>query len=446
MKNFDVNVKLSFLGLLPFIVFVVIYLGTGIYLEFIGIEMAFYQLPASVAMLIASITGFFGFKGKFEDKIHSFVEGASQYDIILMCLIFLLAGAFSTLCKEIGSVESAANIGLKYIGSRWIISGIFLVTCFISFSSGTSVGAIVAIAPIAFEIASKVSINLNLMAAAVMCGSVFGDNLSLISDTTIVSSRTQGSKIIDLFKTSSIYAFPSAILTFFGFYFLSNNLSNIESLFSSSVDLIRVVPYLVIIILSLLGLNVFFVLFMGIVFVSVISIFYENLQFLYVMKKISEGFIGMSDLIFLSMLTGGVSFIVIKNGGFKWILVKLMTLIRGRRSAEFAIALLVSIFDIFLANNTIAILICGRVVKEISVKNKIPSYRSSSLLDIFSCVFQSFIPYGAQMIVLIGIFDGLVSPIGVISFLIYQLFLLIFVILSMFGLDIKNFSWAFTKN
>ena len=142
-----------------------------------GVEMAFYQLPASVAMFIASITGFLGFKGKFEDKIHSFVEGASQYDIILMCLIFLLAGAFSTLCKEIGSVEAVANIGLKYIGSRWIVSGIFLVTCFISFSAGTSVGAIVAIAPIAFEVASKSGVNLNLMAAAVMCGAVFGDNL-----------------------------------------------------------------------------------------------------------------------------------------------------------------------------------------------------------------------------------------------------------------------------
>ncbi|UGQ17417.1 Na+/H+ antiporter NhaC family protein [Borrelia sp. RT1S] len=446
MRNVDDKIRPNFLGMLPFIVFVVIYLGTGVYLEFRGVEMAFYQLPASVAMFIASITGFLGFRGKLEDKIHSFVQGASQYDIILMCLIFLLAGAFSTLCKEIGSVEAVANIGLRYIGSRWVVSGIFLITCFISFSAGTSVGAIVAIAPIAFEIASRIGSNLGLMAAAVMCGAVFGDNLSLISDTTIVSSRTQGSSIADVFKASFAYAFPAAIFTFFGFYFLSGDLTTVESLVSSSVDLIKVVPYLSVIVLSLLGLNVFFVLFVGILFVCVISIFYENLQFLYVMKKISEGFLGMGDLIFLSILTGGVSFVVIKNGGFKWVLVKLKTLIRGKCSAEFVIASLASVVDVFLANNTIAILICGKFAKEISVKNEISSCRSASLLDIFSCISQGFIPYGAQMIILIGFFDGLVSPMDIISFLIYHLFLLLFVILSMVGLDIKRFSWSFSRN
>ncbi|WKC58180.1 Na+/H+ antiporter NhaC family protein [Borrelia sp. P9F1] len=446
MKNIEFKIRPNFLGLLPFIVFVVIYLGTGVYLEFRGVEMAFYQFPASVAMFIASITGFLGFRGKLEDKIHSFVEGASQYDIILMCLIFLLAGAFSNLCKEIGSVEAVANVGLRYISSKWVVSGIFLVTCFISFSAGTSVGAIVAIAPIAFEIANKIGADLSLMAAAVMCGAVFGDNLSLISDTTIVSSRTQGSSITDVFKASFVYAFPSAIFTFFGFYFLSGDLANVESLVSSSVDLVKIVPYLAVIVLSLLGLNVFFVLFIGIVFVGIVSIFYENLQFLYVMKKISEGFLSMGDLIFLSILTGGVSFVVIKNGGFKWVLVKLKTLIRGKRSAEFVIASLASVVDVFLANNTIAILVCGKFAKEISVKNEISSCRSASLLDIFSCISQGFIPYGAQMIILIGFFDGLVSPMGIISFLIYHLSLLLFVILSMVGLDIKGFSWSFSRN
>ncbi|WP_445436091.1 Na+/H+ antiporter NhaC family protein [Candidatus Borreliella tachyglossi] len=456
MKNIDIYVKPRFLGLLPFIVFVVIYLGTGVYLEFRGVEMAFYQLPASVAMLIASITGFLSFKGKFEDKIHTFVEGASQYDIILMCLIFLLAGAFSTLCKEIGSVEAFASIGLRYVGTRWVVSGIFLVTCFITFAAGTSVGAIVTIAPIAFEVANRSGVNLSLMAAAVMCGSVFGDNLSLISDTTIIASRTQGSNIVDVFKASVVYALPAAILAFFGLYvisnkisnidFISNNINNAEVLIDNPLNLIKVAPYFVIVVLALTGLNVFFVLFVGIVIASVISIFNANLQFLDVMKKISEGFLGMGDLIFLSILTGGVSFIVIRNGGVSWILVKLKALIRGRSSAEFVIASLSSVVDVLLANNTVAILICGKVAKEISIENNIPPHRSSSLLDMFSCMFQGLIPYGAQMIILVRFFDGFVSPISIILFSIYQLFLLLFVILSIVGLDIKSFVWSFDRH
>ncbi len=219
MENIEVRGQPNFFGLIPFFVFIIIYLGTGIYLGVIGVEMAFYQLPASVAMFFASIVCFLVFKGKFSDKIHIFIKGAAQYDIILMCLIFMLSGAFSSLCKEIGCVETVANLGIKYINPNWIVSGIFFVTCFLSFSAGTSVGSIVAIAPIAFNIAVKSGINPNLIAASVMCGAMFGDNLSLISDTTIVSSRTQGSSILDVFISSSFYAFPSAMLTFFLFSF-----------------------------------------------------------------------------------------------------------------------------------------------------------------------------------------------------------------------------------
>ncbi len=219
MENIEVRVQPNFFGLVPFFVFIIMYLGTGIYLGVLGVEMAFYQLPASVAMFFASIVCFLLFKGKFSDKIHMFIKGAAQYDIILMCLIFMLSGAFSSLCREIGCVETVANLGIKYINPNWIVSGIFFITCFLSFSAGTSVGSIVAIAPIAFNIAVKSNINPNLIAASVMCGAMFGDNLSLISDTTIVSSRTQGSSILDVFISSSFYAFPSAILNFFSFSF-----------------------------------------------------------------------------------------------------------------------------------------------------------------------------------------------------------------------------------
>lgn len=446
MENIEVRGQPNFFGLVPFFVFIIMYLGTGIYLGVIGVEMAFYQLPASVAMFFSSIVCFLAFKGKFSDKIHIFIQGAAQYDIILMCLIFMLSGAFSFLCKEIGCVETVANLGIKYIHPNWIVSGIFFITCFLSFSAGTSVGSIVAIAPIAFNIAVKSNINPNLIAASVMCGAMFGDNLSLISDTTIVSSRTQGSSILDVFISSSFYAFPSAILTFFSFFFLSENLLNTTSLLhESSIDLVKTVPYLIIIFFSLAGMNVFLVLFWGIFFICLISVFYGNLDLLDVMKNINKGFLNMADLIFLSILTGGVSFTVIHNGGFKWLFIKLKSLIRGKSSAEFSIGVFVSIVDVFLANNTIAILICGKVAKKIAFENNISFQRSASILDMFSCIFQGIIPYGAQMIILVGFSNGLVSPISVLPFLVYFGFLLFFVILSILGIDIKKVFLYFLK-
>ncbi|AJA90428.1 sodium:proton antiporter [Borreliella chilensis] len=446
MENVEAKIQSNFFGLIPFFVFIIIYLGTGIYLEFLGIEMAFYQLPASVAMFFASVVCFLAFKGKFSEKIHIFVKGAAQHDIILMCLIFMLSGAFSALCKEIGCVETVANLGIKYINTNWIVSGIFFITCLISFSAGTSVGAIVAIAPIAFNIAVKSDINPNLIAASVMCGAMFGDNLSLISDTTIVSSRTQGSSILDVFISSSFYAFPSAILTFFSFFFLSGNLLNATNLLNEdSIDLVKTVPYLIIIFFSLIGMNVFLVLFLGIFSICLISVLYSNLYFLDVMKNINQGFLNMADLIFLSILTGGVSLTVIHNGGFKWLLIKLKSLIRGKSSAEFSIGVFVSIVDVFLANNTISILICGKVAKRIAFENNISFRRSASILDMFSCIFQGIIPYGAQMIILVGFSNGLVSPISVLPFLVYFGFLLAFVLLSIFGIDIKKVFLYFLK-
>ncbi|WPM05700.1 Na+/H+ antiporter NhaC family protein [Borreliella sinica] len=447
MENIEARVKPNFFGLVPFFVFIIIYLGTGIYLGTLGVEMAFYQLPASVAMFFASIVCFLIFKGKFSDKIHIFIKGASQYDIILMCLIFMLSGAFSSLCGEIGCVEAVANLGIKYINSNWLVSGIFFITCFLSFSAGTSVGSIVAIAPIAFNIAFKSNINPNLIAASVMCGAMFGDNLSLISDTTIVSSRTQGSNILDVFISSSFYAFPSAILTFFSFFFLSENLINTPSNFldEGSIDLVKTVPYLIIIFFSLAGMNVFLVLFWGIFSVCFISVLYGNLYFLDIMKNINKGFLNMADLIFLSILTGGVSFTAIHSGGIKWLLVKLRSFIRGKSSAEFSIGALVSMVDIFLANNTIAILICGKVAKKIAFENNISLQRSASILDMFSCIFQGILPYGAQMIILVGFSNGLVSPISVLPFLVYFGFLLFFVILSILGIDIRKLFLYFFK-
>ncbi len=208
----------------------------------------------------------------------------------------------------------------------------------------------------------------------------------------------------------------------------------------------KTVPYLMIIFFSLAGMNVFIVLFLGILSICLISVLYGNLYFLDVMKNINKGFLNMADLIFLSILTGGVSFAVIHNGGFKWLLIKLKSLIRGKSSAEFSIGAFVSIVDVFLANNTIAILICGKVAKKIAFENNISVQRSASILDMFSCIFQGIIPYGAQMIILVNFSNGLVSPISILPFLVYFGFLLFFVILSILGLDIKKVFLFFLKN
>lgn len=322
--------KASFKGLIPFIIFILVYLGTGLYFEIKGTEMAFYQLPSPVAIIAGIVCAFILFKESIDEKFDTFVKGCGNSDIIIMCVIYLLAGAFAGVSKAMGGVESTANLGLTYIPVHYITAGIFVITSFISTATGTSVGAIVAIAPIAIELSTKSHIPLPILLAAVMGGAMFGDDLSMISDTTISATRTQGCMMKDKFLANIGIALPAAILTFILFLYFGKPLDIIAAQ-TYDYNLLKVLPYVFVLVLSLAGINVFVVLTGGIVLSGVIGIYYNSFSLIGFTKEIYIGFLNMNEIFLLSLLTGGLAALVTKAGGIEWILNKINKLIKGKK-------------------------------------------------------------------------------------------------------------------
>lgn len=430
--------KASFKGLIPFVIFILVYLGTGVFFQIKGVEMAFYQLPSPVAIACGIVAAFVLFKESIDEKFDTFIKGCGNSDIIIMCVIYLLAGAFAGVSKAMGGVESTANLGLTYIPVEYITAGIFLITSFISTATGTSVGAIVAIAPIAIELSDKAHIPLPILLAAVMGGAMFGDDLSMISDTTISATRTQGCMMKDKFLANVGIAVPAAIITFILFLIFGKPLDIIQAQ-SYDFNLIKVFPYLFVLVLSLAGINVFVVLTGGIIISGAIGIYYGAFDVIGFTKEIYLGFTNMNEIFLLSLLTGGLAALVTKAGGIDWILGKVDKLIKGKKSAQFGIGMLVALTDLAVANNTVAIIINGPIAKKISQEHGIDKRRVSGLLGIFSCIAQGIIPYGAQMLILIGFTKGQATPFEVIPLLWYQQLLLIFTIVSIFVPYYKKF-------
>lgn len=425
------KIKPSFRGLIPFIVFIVIYLGTGIFLQHQKIELAFYQLPGPIAAFIGIIVAFLIFKGKLEEKINTFLEGCGHKDIIIMCVIYLLAGAFAVVSKAMGGVDSTVNLGLNYIPSRYLAVGLFLISAFISTAIGTSVGSIVAIGPIAVGLAEKSGVGLALVLASVMCGAMFGDNLSIISDTTIAATRTQNVEMRDKFRINFFIAVPAAILTII-LLVIYGKPDFIPEILSYKFNIIKIFPYIFVLFMAIIGMNVFIVLTSGILLSGMIGLFYGDFTILTFGKEIYNGFTNMTEIFLLSMLTGGLAQLVTREGGIQWIIESIEKIIRGKRSAKLGIGILVSLVDVAVANNTVAIIINGKVAQKISEKYKVDSRESAAFLDIFSCIAQGIIPHGAQMLILLGFSNGLVSPIDIIPLLWYQMLLGIFTIIYIF--------------
>lgn len=424
--------KSSFLGLVPFLIFIFVYLGTGIYFECQGVEKAFYKLPSPVAITIGIVFAFLLFrKDSVNEKFDTFVKGCGSTDIIIMCIIYLLAGAFANVSKVMGGVDSTANLGLNFIPVEYITAGIFLIASFISTATGTSVGSVVAIAPIAIDVAIKAHIPLPIMLAAVMGGSMFGDDLSMISDTTISATRTQGCMMKDKFLANVSIAIPAAILTFILFLIFGKPLE-IVTLPEMQYEIIKVFPYIFVLIMSLLGINVFVVLTGGILISGVIGMYYGAFDLLGFANEVYQGFMGMNEIFLLSLLTGGLAALVSKAGGIEWIVEKINLLVKGRKSAEFGIGALVALTDLAVANNTVAIIISGPIAKKISEDHNIDKRRVAGILGIFSCIAQGVIPYGAQMLLLIKMTKGAASAFDVIPLLWYQQLLLVFTIISIF--------------
>ena len=388
--------KTSAIALLPFLVFIIVFLGSGIALG------DFYAFPAPVAALCGVLVAFLLPQSTFKKKIEYFLIGCGDKNILTMGVIYLLAGAFATVSKSIGSVEAIVNLGIKYLSAEYILVGVFLIASFLSASSGTSVGTIVSLSPIAFGLANSFGIDVNMVGAALLCGAMFGDNLSFISDTTIAATQTMGCEMKDKFKENIKIAFPAFLLSAIVFIYLGSNANTISANYQEigETSMILIFPYLLVILLAMLGVNVFSVLIFGILSSGLVGIFESSLSWLDFSKKIYDGFLGMNDVFVLALFTGGISGIVEKLGGIDLLLSKIKTFAKGQKSAYLGIASLVSLSDAAIANNTIAIILTGKVAKKISDDHKLNPKLSASILDIFSCIVQGLIPYGAQILVL----------------------------------------------
>ena len=413
----------SGVALLPFLVFVIIFLGSGIILD------DFYAFPASVAALCGVISAFLLPKAGFQEKLKFFMKGCGEENIITMCIIYLLAGAFSAVSKATGSIDAVVFFGSQYFSAQYIPLGVFLMASFLSVSAGTSVGTIVALTPIVMGFAENTQTDINVVAASLLCGAMFGDNLSFISDTTIAATQSLGCQMKDKFRTNIMIAFPAAVIAAVIFIFLGENSSSavLESQASGSPSIWLIFPYLLVIALSVLGVNVFLVLLVGVLLSGIIGISTGSLSWLDFSKKIYEGFLDMNEIFLLALLTGGLAGIVENMGGITFLLNKVKQMVSGQKSAYFGMGFLVSLIDAAIANNTIAIVLSGKVAKNITEKYNLSSKFSASVLDIFSCIVQGILPYGAQVLILIKLSENKVNYLEILKNAWYLYFLFIFV-------------------
>ena len=418
-------------ALIPFLVFILVYLLSGIILQRQGVDMAFYQMPAPVASFVGIIVAFLMFKGTIDEKFNTFVQGCGDENIIIMCLIYILAGAFSAVATASGGRDAVVNAGLSVIPPNLISAGIFIIAAFMSTSTGTSVGTISALGTIALGLGEGAGLNPALVLGALIGGSMFGDNLSIISDTTIAATRTQNVDMRDKFRMNFKIALPAALITIvlLAIFGRPDVAPVIET---GPIEIIKILPYLFVLIAALAGMNVFLVLTGGIVFSGVLLLTQNGFDVIALSRSIYEGFSGMFEIFLLSMLTGGLSYMVTKEGGLEWVIQKIRKSIRGEKTAEVGISALVGLADVAVANNTVAIIITGPVAKELCNNYKVDPRRSASLLDTFSCVFQGFIPYGAQLLIAAGFSAGAVSPIEIMPFLWYQFILAIVALISIY--------------
>lgn len=425
------KIKPSGKALIPFAVFIFLYLGVGIILETSGTEMAFYQLPAPVAIIVGVVVAFIIFKGSIEEKFSQFAKGCGNENILIMCFIYLFAGAFATVAKSMGGVDSTVNLGLSFIPAQYITAGLFIIAAFISVATGTSMGTISTVAPIAIATAEKAGLNMTLIVAAIIGGAMFGDNLSVISDTTIASTRTQNCELKDKFKVNFYIALPAAVLTFVLLIFFGKP-ETIVPIQKLDYNLVKVIPYILVLGLAVSGFNVFLTLGVGTVVAGIVGIAYGDLTPLTFAQNIYAGFTGMNEIFLLSMFTGGLAHMVTQHGGLQWILEKIQSVVKSEKSAQIGISAIAAAADMAVANNTVAIIITGSIAKELSRKYKVDPRKSASLLDIWTCIFQGFIPYGAQILLAGSLTAGAVSPLALFPFLWYQQLLAVFTLISMF--------------
>lgn len=408
--NSDKHRMSGLMALSPLIVFLCLYLVTSI------IVNDFYKIPIVVAFLISSAYAIIITKGiKLEKRIELFSKGASDKNILLMVWIFILAGGFAESAKQMGAIDATVNLTLSILPGNLLLAGLFLATCFISISIGTSVGTIVALTPVAIGLAQKTGIDLALIVGVVVGGSFFGDNLSFISDTTIAATKIQECNMRDKFKVNSMIVMPLAAVIFIIYIIQGFHTQTLPQ--TASVEWIKVIPYIVVLVTAIVGMNVVNVLAIGLVLSGGIGLITGSFTIFAWMGAIKDGIMSMGELIIITLLAGGMLELISYNGGIKYITRKLTEHIKGKRGAELSIAALVSLSNLCTANNTIAIITVGSIAKGITEKYDLDKRKTASILDTFSCFIQGIIPYGAQVMLAAAL--SKLSPITIVSNLYY---------------------------
>ena len=404
--------KKGLIALSPLLVFIAFYLVTSI------IAGDFYKIPITVAFMVSSIYAIIVSGGKpIMQRIDTYSRGAATEQMMLMIWIFVLAGAFAHSAKSMGSIDATVNLTLNILPPQMILAGLFLAACFISLSIGTSVGTIAALTPIAAGVATETGTDLALMTAIIVGGSFFGDNLSFISDTTIVATQTQGCKMNDKFKANSFIVVPAAIVILIIYIFIGADIAKPTEV--GEVSIVKVLPYLAVLVTAVLGVNVMTVLTIGIILTGIIGMCMGSYDLYGWFGSMGEGIVEMGELIIITMMAGGLLEIVKENGGIDFIISRLTKKINGKRGAEFSIAALVSVVDLCTANNTVAILTVGGISKNIAERFGIDPRKSASILDVFSCSMQGLIPYGAQILMAAGL--AALNPIEIVPRLYYPI-------------------------
>ena len=391
-------------ALSPLIVFLVLYLATSI------IAQDFYKVPIAVAFLVSATYALLTVRGTMNERIKIFAKGAGNSTMVLMLAIFILAGAFAASAKTMGAVDATVNLALKYLPEQAILPGIFLASCFISLSIGTSCGTIAALTPLAAGIAQQSGISTPMMIGLVVGGTYFGDNLSFISDTTIVATQTQGCSMKDKFRVNISIVAPVALVMLIVYFFLSESVSTPAEVGEANFWL--VLPYLAVVILAICGVNVLLSLGIGIFLTGIIGMVMGTYDVFGWFAAMNEGMMGMSELIIVTILAGGMLEIIRHNGGIELIIKALTRNIQSKRAGEMSIAALTCLVNVCTANNTVAIITTGPISKDIAQRFRIDPRKSASILDTASCFTQGLLPYGAQVLIAAGLSE--VNPIAII--------------------------------
>ena len=413
--------KKGLIALSPLMVFILFYLVTSI------IAGDFYKIPITVAFMVSSIYAVIIFNGKpLMARINTFSRGAATEQMMLMIWIFVLAGAFAYSAKQMGSIDATVNLTLSLLPPQMLLAGMFLAACFISLSIGTSVGTIAALVPIAAGVADETGLSIAMMTAVIVGGSFFGDNLSFISDTTIMATQTQNCRLSDKFRVNIYIVAPAALIILVIYLLMGQDTSAPQQI--PPVEWIKVMPYLVVLITAILGMNVMAVLTTGILLTGIIGIFTGGFDLFGWFGAMGKGILSMGELIIVTLMAAGILELIRQQGGIDFIIQQLTRRVTSKRGAELSIAALVSLVDICTANNTVAILTVGGITKEVGDRFGVDNKKCASILDTFSCTIQGIIPYGAQMLIAAGLAS--INPVAILPYLYYPFTLGIVALLS----------------